>query len=185
MIIAVCAMLRRSHLPRGHIECRVSRQQRTTFMSFRRLGTTTALLSVMAASAAFAQDKPEAKPATPAASSLKGTWVGFSMFNGDQRPAKFTFDSTATGWVGATLIPEAGSDSIYFDRFSVKKDSVSFIIPFGSDAIGVRGSLSGNYYTAEFIVQGSPMGSLRMARAGTAEAAQLLTPPMEQLERRR
>jgi len=154
-------------------------------MSFRRLGTTAALLSALAATAAFAQDKPEAKPAAPAASSLKGTWVGFSMFNGDQRPAKFSFDSTATGWVGATLIPEMGSDSIYFDRFSVKKDSVSFIIPFGSDAIGVRGAVSGNYYTAEFIVQGSPMGSLRMARAGTAEAAQLLTPPMEQLDERR
>jgi hypothetical protein len=153
-------------------------------MSLRRLGTTTALLSALAVSAALAQDKPEAKPAA-AASTLKGTWVGFSMFNGDQRPAKFSFDSTSTGWVGATLIPEMGGDSIYFDRFSVKKDSVSFIIPFGSDAIGVRGTLSGNYYTAEFIVQGSPMGSLRMARAGTAEAAQLLTPPMEQLDERR
>lgn len=155
-------------------------------MSLRRIGSTAALLSALVTSAAFAQDKPEAKPAAPAAaSSLKGTWVGFSLFNGDQRPAKFSFDSTSSGWVGATLIPEMGGDSIYFDRFSVKNDSVSFIIPFGSDAIGVRGAVSGNYYTAEFIVQGSPMGSLRMARAGTAEAANLLTPPMEQLDNRR
>jgi hypothetical protein len=146
-------------------------------MSVRRLGMTTALVSALAASAAFAQDKPDAKAAAPAASSLKGTWVGFSMFNGDQRPAKFTFDSTATGWVGATLIPEMGADSIYFDRVTVKKDSVTFLIPFGSDAVGVRGALSGNYYSAEFIVQGSPMGTLNMARAGTAEAAKLLTPP--------
>lgn len=147
-------------------------------MSLRRLGTTTALLSAIVASAAFAQEKPDAAKATaPAVSSLKGTWVGFSMFNGDQRPARFTFDSTATGWVGATLIPEMGGDSIYFDRVTVKKDSVTFLIPFGSDAIGVRGALAGNYYTAEFIVQGSPMGSLSMARAGTAEAAKLLTPP--------
>jgi hypothetical protein len=154
-------------------------------MSFRRLGTTTALLSALAAGAALAQDKPESKPAAPAATSLKGTWVGFSMFNGDQRPAKFTFDSTAAGWVGATLVPEAGPDSIYFDRFSVKKDSVSFIIPFGSESIGVRGAVSGNYFTAEFIVQGAPMGTLRTARAGTAEAANLLTPPTERLDERR
>ncbi len=154
-------------------------------MSLRRFGITAALLSAAAATSALAQDKPESKPAAPAATGLKGTWVGFSMFNGDQRPAKFTFDSTSAGWVGATLVPEMGSDSIYFDRFSVKKDSVSFIIPFGNDAIGVRGAVSGNYYMAEFIVQGSPMGSLRMARAGTAEAAQLLTPPMEQLDSRR
>jgi hypothetical protein len=151
-------------------------------MSLRRFGTTTALLSFLAAGSVLAQEKPETKPATPpaaAASSLKGTWVGFSMFNGDQRPATFTFDSTSAGWVGATLVPEMGGDSIYFDRFNMKKDSVSFIIPFGNDAIGVRGVLSGNYYTAEFIVQGSPMGNLRMARAGTAEAAQLLTPPRQ------
>lgn len=153
-------------------------------MSLRHLGASAALLTAFVAVAAAAQDpKPAAAPAAaPAATSLKGTWVGFAVFNGDQRPAKFTFDSTATGWVGATLVPEAGPDSIYLDRVSVKKDSVSFSIPFGSDAIGVRGSLSGNWYNGEFIVQGAPMGTLRMARAGSAEAAQLLTPPMDLID---
>jgi hypothetical protein len=149
----------------------------------RRIGTIVALLSAVAAGSALAQDKPESKPAAAAAaSSLKGTWVGFALFNGEQRPATFTFDSTETGWVGATLVPEMAADSIYFDRFSVKKDSVAFIIPFGSDAIGVRGSLAGNYYTADLIAQGSAMGSLRLARAGSAEAAQLLTPPMDRVD---
>lgn len=150
-------------------------------MLLRRLGASAAFLTV-AAGSAVAQAKPDPKPAaapTVAASSLKGTWVGFALFNGDQRPAKFTFDSTSTGWVGATLVPEVGPDSIYLDRVTVKKDSVSFAIPFGSDAIGVRGALSGNYYNGEFIMQGAPMGTLRMARAGSAEAAQLLTPPTE------
>ncbi|HEY4305113.1 MAG TPA: hypothetical protein VGM82_11630 [Gemmatimonadaceae bacterium] len=148
-------------------------------MSVRRIGTTAALLSALLACSAFAQDKPAAtKPA--ASTSLKGTWVGFSMFNGDQRQAKFIFDSTSTGWSGATLIPEMGADSIYFDKMTVKKDSVSFLIPFGADAVGVRGAYSGNYYSADLIVQGAPMGTLRMARAGTAEAAQLLTPPLQQ-----
>jgi hypothetical protein len=160
---------------------RVPRLKGRTLMSLSRFGTA-ALLSAVIATSASAQDKPVAKAATPASTSLKGTWVGFSMFNGDQRPARFTFDSTSTGWTGATLIPEMGADSLYFDRLTVKKDSVSFLIPFGSDAVGVRGSMSGNYYNADLIVQGAPMGTLRMARAGTAEAAQLLTPPLEQLD---
>lgn len=148
-------------------------------MLLRQLGASVALLTI-AAGSALAQAKPEAKPdAKPAATGLKGTWVGFAVFNGDQRPAKFTFDSTSTGWVGATLVPEAGPDSIYVDRLKVTKDSVSFLIPFGNDAIGVRGALSGNFYSGEFIVQGASMGTLRMARAGTAEAANLLTPPMD------
>ena len=158
-------------------------------MSPRRIGVTATLLTAFVAGAALAQGAPDPKPApapapapTVAASSLKGTWVGFAMFNGDERPARFTFDSTSAGWVGATLVPEAGPDSIYLDRMSVKKDSVSFAIPFGNESIGVRGALSGNWYTAEFIVQGASMGTLRMARAGTAEAAQLLTPPTEQLD---
>lgn len=149
-------------------------------MSLRRFGVA-ALLTALATSTAFAQDKA-AKTSTPGASSLKGMWVGFSMFNGDQRPATFVFDSTDAGWLGSTLVPEMGADSIYFDRIVVKKDSVNFIISFGSDAIGVRGAFAGNYYSAEFIVQGTPMGTLRMARAGSAEAAELLTPPREDVD---
>jgi hypothetical protein len=147
-------------------------------MSLPRLGIATALLTVFATGAALAQNAPESKPAAPPApSSMKGTWVGFALFNGDQRPVKFTFDSTDAGWVGATLVPEAGADSIYLDGITVKKDSVNFEIPFGNQAIGVRGSLAGNIYNGEFIVQGEAMGTLRMARAGSAEAANLLTPP--------
>jgi hypothetical protein len=153
-------------------------------MSLRHLGASAALFTALVAGSAAAQDpKPAATPPAPAAaSSMKGTWVGFAVFNGDQRPVKFNFDSTADGWVGATQVPEAGPDSIYLDRVTVKKDSVSFAIPFGAEAIGVRGALSGNWYNGEFIVQGAPMGTLRMARAGSAEAAQLLTPPVDLLD---
>jgi hypothetical protein len=153
-------------------------------MSLRRLGVATALVTTFAAATAFAQSNSDPKPApapaqagTPAG--MKGTWVGFALFNGDQRPVKFTFDSTEAGWVGATLVPEMGADSIYLDRVTVKRDSVSFLIPFGNESIGVRGALSGNLYSGEFIMQGAASGSLRMARAGSAEAANLLTPPMD------
>jgi hypothetical protein len=156
-------------------------------MSLRRLGAATALITAFASATAAAQSKPEPKPAgTPApaaaTSGLKGTWVGFALFTGDQRPVKFTFDSTDAGWVGATLVPEIGPDSVYLDRVTVKRDSVSFLIPFGGNSIGVRGALAGNAYNGEFLVQGSPMGTLRMARAGSAEAANLLTPPTELLD---
>ena len=80
-------------------------------MSLRRLGVATALVTTFAAGTAFAQSNSDPKPApapaqagTPAG--MKGIWVGFALFNGDQRPVKFTFDSTDAGWVGATLVPE-------------------------------------------------------------------------------
>jgi hypothetical protein len=159
-------------------------------MSLRRLGVATALVTAFAAGTALAQGNPDPKPASPPAPAqagapsvgMKGLWVGFALFNGDQRPVKFTFDSTEAGWGGATLVPEMGPDSIYLDRVTVKRDSVSFLIPFGNESIGVRGAFSGNVYNGEFIVQGAPMGTLRMARAGSAEAANLLTPPTELLD---
>jgi len=153
-------------------------------MSLRHIGVTTALLTTLVSGAVLAQANPDPKPAAApvqagSPSGMKGTWVGFALVNGDQRPVKFTFDSTDAGWIGATLIPEMGADSVYLDRVTVKRDSVAFAIPFGSDMIGVRGALSGNIYSGEFIIQGAPMGSLRMARAGSAEAANLLTPPTD------
>jgi hypothetical protein len=148
-------------------------------MSLRRIVVATAFLSTIAALPAIAQSASTPAADKAAAGSMKGTWVGFAFVNGDQRPVKFTFDSTATGWVGATLIPEMGADSVYLDPVKVTKDSLAFGIPFGAQSIGVRGARSGNLYGGEFVMEGSVIGTLQMARAGTAEAARLLTPPME------
>jgi hypothetical protein len=120
---------------------------------------------------------PAAKPA--AATSLKGLWVGFVEFGGTERPVKFAFDSAATGWVGATMIAEAGPDSLYLDPIVIKKDSVSFGLGVGGATVMFRGVRTGNVYAGEMTMQGQPGGSVRLARAGTAEAAQLLTPPMD------
>lgn len=147
-------------------------------MSARRLILNSAALLAVASSSLLAQSDT-AKKTTAPGKGLKGTWVGVATANGDPRNVTFVFDSTATGWVGATTLPEMGTtDSLYFDRIAIKGDTVNLSLPIQPQmGVTFRGVLTGNKFNADLWINGQVAGNLRMARAGSAEAAAIFGPP--------
>ncbi len=147
------------------------------------IGSSVALVG--AATSAFAQSSSATPAGAPAASAaatgLKGTWVGFANTQqGGQQRVTMVFDSTATdGWSGATVADGMGRDSLYLDGMKVKGDSVRFTLNIQGSAVGFTGTKSGNWLNADIFFNGQNAGTLKLARAGSAELAQLLTPPME------
>jgi hypothetical protein len=78
-----------------------------------------------------------------------------------------------------------GRDSLYMDGVKVKGDSVRFSLNIQGTAVGFNGAKSGNWFNADIFFNGQVAGTVRMARAGSAELAQLLTPPTDLDDRRR
>lgn len=152
-------------------------------MRIRRLLIGSSVALVATATSAFAQSSatPAGAPAAAAANTIKGTWVGFANTQqGGQQRVTFVFDSTATdGWSGATVAEQMGRDSLYMDGVKVKGDSVKFSLNIQGTPIGFNGARSGNWFNADIFFNGQNAGTLKLARAGSAELAQLLTPPME------
>jgi hypothetical protein len=149
----------------------------------RRLLTALAIATV-ASTSSLAQTSA-APAAAKAPVSLKGTWVGFANTQNGKQRLTFVFDSTEKGWVGASYAPEMGPDSLYFDDVKVKGDSLTFSLTFQNTPIGIRGLHSGNIYDADVWVQGQNAGTVRLAKAGSAEAAELLSSPFDDEQRRR
>lgn len=146
---------------------------------FRRL-CSTAFALFLIATPILAQDaKPAAAPA--AKPSLKGTWVGFANTQNGNQPVTFVFDSTADGWSGGAYSAQMGRDTLYFTSVKVKGDTVNFAMDIQGTAISFSGVRSGNTYSSDIWMNGTSAGTLRIAKAGTAEAANLLTPPEELL----
>lgn len=153
-------------------------------MFVRRFLLGSAVATCAIAAPAIAQSAaPSAAPAAPAAkpapaTPLKGTWVGFT--DGPQGHSNVTivFDSTGTdGLFGSMVIPDLTRDSIPLEAVKLKADTLSFGISVQGTPVGMKGLRSGNLYTGEIWVQGNNYGTIKIARAGTTEAANLLTPP--------
>lgn len=159
-------------------------------MRVRRLIIGSSVALVAGATTAFAQSSatPAGAPAASgAATTLKGTWVGFANTEqGGQQRVTFVFDSTATdGWSGATVAEQMGRDSLYMEGVKVKGDSVKFSLNIQGTPIGFNGARNGNWFNADIFFNGQSAGTLKLARAGSAELAQLLTPPTDLEDRRR
>lgn len=156
-------------------------------MRVRRLLIGSSVALVASATSAFAQSSatPAGAPAG-AANTIKGTWVGFANTQqGGQQRVTFVFDSTATdGWSGATVADGMGRDSLFMDGVKVKGDSVKFALNIQGTAVAFSGAKSGNWFNADIFFNGQNAGTVKMARAGSAELAQLLTPPTD-FDRRR
>lgn len=153
--------------------------------------TAIAVIPVAAASAQSGASSTGSAPAKPAAAaaapskSIKGTWVGFANTQNGNQPVTIVFDSTADGWVGATVAPQMQSDSLYLEGVKMKGDTVTFSLNIQGTGVGFFLNHNGNRMNGDVWVNGQSAGTMRLARAGSAEAAELMTPPSLLDDRRR